>query len=270
MSKQDYDRVALLKEMASSFNASELSELAFNLNIDYEDLAGSNRRAKVRELITHCERRGQVDKLLAALSKMRDSTNWYAIVALAPPGEEAGESPLVVGRPGEDSTTISPNESSPVFVTKTSAKDSAPGDFAGKLKVFLSYASEDRPTIRQLYDQLLADGFDPWLDAIKLLPGMKWNEEIEIAVEESHVVVVCLSNASVSKEGYVQKEIGAVLDQASRMTAGTIFLIPARLQECPLPRLLRDYQAVDLYVPGGYDRLKQSLQRRQQQLASRG
>jgi hypothetical protein len=84
------------------------------------------------------------------------------------------------------------------------------------------------------------------------------------------VVVVCLSNTSVSKEGYVQKEIGALLDEASQTTEGTIFLIPARLQECPLPRRLRDYQAVDLYVAGGYDRLKQSLQLRQQQLAARG
>lgn len=272
MGKQDYDRVALLHEMADSFSSSELAELTFNLEIDFEDLAGSSKRAKVRELITYCERRGLVDKLLAALSDMRGTTDWYAIAAVAPSGQEqaAEQGKDKESDPsGQAGTSERPKESSLVFETTTTATDSASSDFAGQLKVFLSYASEDRPTVRRLYDQLLADGFDPWLDVVKLLPGMKWNEEIEIAVEESHVVVVCLSNASVSKEGYVQKEIGDVLDQASRMTEGTIFLIPAFLQQCPLPRNLRDYQAVDLYVAGGYDRLIQSLQLRQQQLAGR-
>lgn len=269
MSKQMYDRVALLEEMARSFSSSELSELAFSLNIDYEDLAGSNRRARARELITYNERRGQIDKLLAELSKMRDNIDWYAVAAFERP-EKSGSAGTITSvetvKSGADSTVEKSSESGPVFEATTPVEGDAPEESHAKLKVFLSYASQDRPTVRQLHDQLLSDGYDPWLDEVKLLPGMKWNEEIEIAVEESDAVVVCLSKTSVSKEGYIQKEIGAVLDQASRMTEGSIFLIPARIQECPLPRRLRDYQAVDLYLPRGYDRLKQSLELRKRQV----
>lgn len=274
MSEQRYDRLALLDKMASSFSSSEVSELAYSMNIDYEDLAGSNRRAKVRELITYNERRGQIDKLLAALSTMRENIDWYVVAAFERP-EQTGESgteesgkgsSVETGVAGRDSIEEKSGINGPVFVAPTPVEVDTPEESDAKLKVFLSYASQDRPTVRQLYDQLLSDGYDPWLDDVKLLPGMKWNEEIEIAVEESDAVVVCLSKTSVSKEGYIQKEIVAVLDQASRMTEGSIFLIPARLQECPLPRRLRDYQAVDLYLPGGYDRLKQSLELRKRQI----
>lgn len=41
-----------------------------------------------------------------------------------------------------------------------------------KLRVFLCHASTDKPIVRELYGQLLAEGWiDPWLDEEKLFPG---------------------------------------------------------------------------------------------------
>ena len=71
-----------------------------------------------------------------------------------------------------------------------------------KLRVFLCHASQDKPVVRELYQRLLAEGWiDPWLDEEKLLPGQDWGMEIEKAVENTDVVVVFLSDNSVTKEG---------------------------------------------------------------------
>ena len=76
-----------------------------------------------------------------------------------------------------------------------------------KLKVFLCHSKDDKIKVRRLFHRLIADGFDAWLDEEKLLPGQDWDLEIRKAVRESDVVVVCLSNSSITKAGYVQKEI---------------------------------------------------------------
>ncbi len=133
-----------------------------------------------------------------------------------------------------------------------------------KLKVFLCHASQDKPIVRELYARLNAEGWiDPWLDEEKLLPGQDWNLEIEKAVETANIVLVCLSTRSVSKEGYIQRELRLVLDVAMNMPEGAIFLIPVRLEECDIPRRLRGYQWVDYFPPekrpSAYEKLKASL-----------
>jgi hypothetical protein len=133
-----------------------------------------------------------------------------------------------------------------------------------KLRVFLCLASQDKPIVRDLYQRLLNESWlDPWLDEEKLLPGHDWNLEIEKAVEASDVVIVCVSSVSVVKEGYVQKEMRQVLNTALEKLEGAIFVLPIRLDDCAIPRLLRDKQFLD-YFPApiraaAYDRLKTSL-----------
>jgi hypothetical protein len=140
-----------------------------------------------------------------------------------------------------------------------------------KLHIFLCHASQDKPTVRDLYRKLAAEPWiDPWLDEEKLLPGQDWNLEIEKAVERSDAVVVCLSNQSVTKEGYVQKELRKILNLAEEKPEGVIFMIPLRLDDCPLPRKLQATQAID-YFPrseqaASYDRLKISLKMRKDHL----
>jgi CheY-like chemotaxis protein len=82
------------------------------------------------------------------------------------------------------------------------------------MKVFLCHASEDKSTVETWYDLLEARGYEPWLDVRRLLPGDDWDYEIRMAVEASDVVVVALSANSVTKVGYVQREIRLVLDAA--------------------------------------------------------
>lgn len=117
-----------------------------------------------------------------------------------------------------------------------------------KLRVFLCHASQDKPAVRELYKKLYAENWiQPWLDEEELLPGQDWNLEIEKAVESSDAVIVCVSHVSVAKEGYVQKELRQVLEIALNKLDGAIFVIPVRLDECELPRSIRDRQGLDFF-----------------------
>src|SRR5437879_6382848 len=91
-----------------------------------------------------------------------------------------------------------------------------------RLSVFLCHSSDDKNLVRKIYRRLRLDGVDPWLDEEKLVAGQEWAEEISRAVRKSDVVIVCLSHNSVTKEGFVQKEIKHALDAAQEKPEGTI------------------------------------------------
>jgi len=135
------------------------------------------------------------------------------------------------------------------------------------LRVFLCHSSGDKPVVRELYQKLSTVGWiDPWLDEEKLYPGQDWDLQIENAVEAADAVIVCLSNGSVTKEGYIQRELRFVLDIALTKPVETIFIIPLRLEDCLPPRRLRAYHYVD-YFPiekkeQAYQRLFVSLRKR--------
>ena len=98
------------------------------------------------------------------------------------------------------------------------------------------------------------------------MAGQLWEAEIPNAVRQSHVVLVCISSRSTTKEGYVQKEMKFALDVAREKPDGTIFLIPGRLENCELPQSLAHLQRVDLFATDGYDRLKLALEERKRTL----
>lgn len=137
------------------------------------------------------------------------------------------------------------------------------------LKVFLSYASQDRSMVRELSRRLVDEGWiDTWLDEKRLLPGEDWRLKIEEAVENSDIVIICLSSNSVTKEGYVQKELRYAREIALEKPDETIFLIPVRLDDCIVPRGLRFYQWGDYFgdkKEDTYDSLLQALKIRHEQ-----
>lgn len=131
--------------------------------------------------------------------------------------------------------------------------------YVQRLKVFLCHSSSDKQPVRELFARLQADGFDPWLDEEKLVPGQDWNREIIKAVRASDVVLVCLSHKATNKSGYVQKEIKFALDVADEQPEDTIFLIPLRFEECEVPERLRRWHWVNFFEENGYKRLLLAL-----------
>jgi len=58
-----------------------------------------------------------------------------------------------------------------------------------RLRLFLCHSTADKSAVRALYRKLRNDGFHPWLDEEKILPGQDWEHEIKKAVRGADVVV---------------------------------------------------------------------------------
>ncbi|MCC7496774.1 MAG: toll/interleukin-1 receptor domain-containing protein [Bryobacterales bacterium] len=119
---------------------------------------------------------------------------------------------------------------------------------ASRPKVFIAYVEEDHGAANRIFDYLEGQGFEPWLDTRRLLAGQNWPRAIEQAMELSDFVVVCFSTHAVFKKGHFQSELRYALDCARRLPMDDTFLIPVRLEECPIPaRIRHSIQYVDLF-----------------------
>ena len=98
------------------------------------------------------------------------------------------------------------------------------------------------------------------MDKKSLLPGQEWKREIERAINNSNFFVACLSNCSISKRGFFQKEIRYALDVLTTIPFGQIYFIPVRLEQCDVPQELQHIQWIDLDSHDAYQKLFQALE----------
>ena len=128
----------------------------------------------------------------------------------------------------------------------------------GQPKIFLAYAHEDEEKVQALYSKLSAAGFKPWMAAKDILPGEQWEVSIQNAIRGADFCLVLLSK-SAGKRGFLQNEIRRAMDVRETRLARDIYLIPARLEECEVPEILRAFHRVDLFMDKGWDRLIQAI-----------
>lgn len=137
-----------------------------------------------------------------------------------------------------------------------------------EIQIFLAHASEDKELVRDLYRKLQQEGYSPWLDEEDLLPGQLWRDEIPKAIRNCDFFIACLSEKSIAKRGYIQKEFKMALNYCAERAQGDIYLIPLKLSHCQIPDLrqeeygiyLRDYQWLDYFNPDGFKRLIQAIE----------
>jgi hypothetical protein len=137
------------------------------------------------------------------------------------------------------------------------------------LNVFLSYCSEDKARVRNLYHFLCNAGFDVWMDEQKILGGQDWDLEINKALHKAEAVIVIFSKRSINKEGYIQKELRLALDKYEEKPDGTIYLIPALLEECELPFRWKRLQYIDLSQRNSGKKLIEALNERAKSLENK-
>lgn len=128
-----------------------------------------------------------------------------------------------------------------------------------KIQIFLSYAREDRNKVADVYRTLAAEGFAPWMDTEDIELGEEWEPTINRAIRRSDFFLVFLSATSVTKRGFLRKEINAALEIWKEKLEGDIYLIPLRLEDCPTPESLRSFHRGDLFKEDGWPRLLRSL-----------
>ncbi len=133
--------------------------------------------------------------------------------------------------------------------------------------IFLAHASEDKYFVRKLYNKLKENGLNPWLDEEDLMPGIKWNDEIIQVIKRSRFFIACISKNSITKDGYVQKELKIALSTLEQKSPNSIYFIPALIEDVPLPNIrvstinLSDYQAIKIYDENEMNKLIEFLQK---------
>ena len=70
------DRATFLQLIISHFNLEEIRELCFELELDYESLAGEGKAAKVRELISLLQRIDRLPDFVSLLNQKRPKVPW--------------------------------------------------------------------------------------------------------------------------------------------------------------------------------------------------
>jgi hypothetical protein len=84
------------------------------------------------------------------------------------------------------------------------------------MQVFISHAREDSGTAHRLYESLRAHpDLSPWLDKKNLLGGTSWENSIREAISSSDIVILLISETSVSKTTFIRREIQIIIDRLS-------------------------------------------------------
>lgn len=110
--------------------------------------------------------------------------------------------------------------------------------------VFLSHNSGDKPAVRKLGELLKKRNLQVWLDEWELIPGRKFQQDLEDLIEQIRSVAVLIGDKGLGP--WQEAEMRAFLDES--MSRG-IPIIPVLLPGAPidvrLPLFLRAYTWVD-------------------------
>jgi hypothetical protein len=126
-------------------------------------------------------------------------------------------------------------------------------------RIFLCYCRQDEARVKELYRELSKGGFNPWMDSIDLIGGERWQFTIQQAIRSSQFFIACISNQSVNKRGFLQREIRIAVDALQELLDDDIYIIPVRLEDCPMPKSLSLFQWVDYFRNDGRERLSKAI-----------
>jgi len=125
--------------------------------------------------------------------------------------------------------------------------------------VFLCHAKEDKKEVEEIGSRLLENGILTWYDEKDLLPGDDWEDVIEREIEGCDFFLAFLSSRSLSKIGYVNRELRYALEQGDRRPLGQRFIIPILLDECMPPRELKRFHFIKVWEADAYRKLVRAL-----------
>jgi WD40 repeat protein len=140
--------------------------------------------------------------------------------------------------------------------------DSVQKTKARRLRVFLCHASEDKPVVRRIYEQLRAYNIEVWFDECDLLPGERWEAIIPEVLRRCDLVIICLSHTLLLKEGYAHYEVHIVLETVKKKPPEALYLIPLLLDDCQMPAYLQSWHYVSNAVTGYFEKIIGSCEKR--------
>lgn len=126
--------------------------------------------------------------------------------------------------------------------------------------IFLSYSSPDYNAVLEFYEYLYSKNYDVWFDKRRLKPGQNWDFEIKRALKAASIIVVFISNNSVDRRGYVQREIRLALEQAETRLIDDIYVIPVLLDpDVQIPQQVANIQVIRATEEDRYEALTSAI-----------
>lgn len=104
-------------------------------------------------------------------------------------------------------------------------------------KIFVSYKREDREFTLKLAKALTEKGIHVWIDLQQITAGERWDAEVQKALEQSEILIVILSPASVASQN--------VMDEVSYAITNKKRIIPVKVKECSIPFRLDRLHFID-------------------------
>lgn len=116
------------------------------------------------------------------------------------------------------------------------------------MKLFISYAHEQRPIAEEINASLAALGFDVFFDKTGLKTGRGYDGIIKTALEDSDILVFLISPESVSPGSYTMTELG-IRQRKYSNPSGTVLPV---MVKATLPKKVAPYlRAVTILYPQG-------------------
>jgi TIR domain len=103
--------------------------------------------------------------------------------------------------------------------------------------VFVSHSSQDKQFVAKLAVDLIGRGIPVWLDTWEMEIGDKLNDRIFEGIDDSTVLIIALSPASIQSQ-WVGKELKAALTKEAKL--GRKVLMPIKIAPCTTPRPIAD------------------------------
>ncbi|MEK7729854.1 MAG: SUMF1/EgtB/PvdO family nonheme iron enzyme [candidate division KSB1 bacterium] len=103
--------------------------------------------------------------------------------------------------------------------------------------LFISYAREDKVFTLQLAKDLRAAGVAIWIDQLDIPLGARWDNAVQLALNDCAGMLVILSPSLISSEN-VKDEIALALDKGKP-------IVPVLHQKCEIPLRLRRMNYID-------------------------
>lgn len=126
-------------------------------------------------------------------------------------------------------------------------------------RIFISYAKEDFVYADKLYDFLSHNGFEPWMDKKNILVGQNWDMVIQQELRKADFIILMLSNISVSKRGYIQKEFSQALLYCDEKLDSDIYIIPILINSCEVPTKLSKFQWLEYSSEDSFEKILASI-----------
>ena len=127
---------------------------------------------------------------------------------------------------------------------------------------FISHSAKDKPFVRKLAADLVANGVKVWLDEQRILVGDSIPEKIAQGLAESDFFLIVVSQNSVASS-WVKKELSNVL--VHEIERRKVTVLPIKLDDALMPDSINDKLYADFRgsYDEGLDKLLQSIKARE-------